>query len=345
VVELEGKLRVVLHQLPPMGGEPVGTENEMKVGVLYGGWSPEKKVSLSSGKNVMEGLSQAGIPAVGLPLTVKDKKPSHLRKRILASRADVLFIALHGGFGEDGTLQGFLDQWKIPYTGSGALACGLAMHKGCSKLVFEAQNIPTAPWVAIPRESSPAERLRAARIPLPLVVKPADVGSAIGVTIVRKKSALPAALRLAFQYSAWAMVEKFIDGTEVTVTVLGKRALPVVEILPVNEFYDYDAKYTPGHSTHVVPARISPAQTRKVQAYALKAGEGMGCQDYYRVDFIVPKKGEPQVLEVNTVPGMTSTSLVPDAAKEAGFSFPRLLRTLCEMALKKAPPRAMAKVG
>ncbi len=318
---------------------------KMKVGVLYGGWSPEKKISLLSGKNVLEGLTQAGVEAVGLPLTAQDRKPTVLRRRILASRADALFIALHGGFGEDGTLQALLDQWRIPYTGSGALACGLAMHKGCSKLVFEAQGIPTAPWTAIHKSAKPSERLKTVRLPLPVVVKPADVGSAIGITIVRRKSELSRAIRNAFRYSSWVLVEKFIGGVEVTATILGRKALPVVEILPVNEFYDYDAKYTPGHSTHVVPARLTPAQTRKVQAYALKAGEAMGCQDYYRVDFICPPKGEPQILEVNTAPGMTAVSLVPDAARAAGIPFPKLLKRLCEMALKKAPVRAMAKVG
>ena len=319
--------------------------SKMKVGVLYGGWSPEKKVSLLSGKNVLEGLRTAGIQAVGLELTAKDKNSAVLRRRILAARVDAVFIALHGGFGEDGTLQALLDQWKVPYTGSGALACGLAMHKGCSKLVFESQDIPTAPWTAIHKNTRPADRLKGIKLALPLVVKPADVGSAIGVTIVRTKAALAKAVQKAFKYSYWVIVEKFIEGVEVTVTLLGKRVLPVVEIVPANEFYDYDAKYTPGHSMHVVPARIPPAQTRKVQSYALKAGEALGCQDYYRVDFIVPKKGEPQILEVNTVPGMTSTSLVPDAAKAVGIGFPKLLKTLCEMAMKKAPARAMAKVG
>ncbi len=208
MVELEGKLRVVQHQLPPLGGEPVGTENKMKVGVLYGGWSPEKKISLKSGKNVMEGLSQAGIQAVGLPLTVKDKKPAHLRKRIQASRVDVLFIALHGGFGEDGTLQALLDQWKIPYTGSGALACGLAMHKGCSKLVFEAQNIPTAPWAAIPRESSPAERLKAAH-------SPAFGGKTRGCGFGDRDHDRPEEIRPIFRPTAGLSVQRLGPGGEI----------------------------------------------------------------------------------------------------------------------------------
>ena len=300
-----------------------------------GGWSPEKKVSLMSGKNVVEGLGRAGVKAVPFLVTTADKNEKRLEKRLKAGRFDAVFIALHGGFGEDGTLQALLDKWGIAYTGSGALACGLAMHKGCSKLVFEANGIPSAPWQAIPRSEGQGPRAKQVKIKLPVVVKPADVGSAIGVTIVKKKEQLMKAIQTAFRYSRWAIVERFIPGTEVTVTVLGNKALPVIEIVPRNEFYDFDAKYTPGHSDHVIPARIPAAQARKAQALALKAGQAMGCQDYYRVDFIVPKKGEPQVLEVNTAPGMTSTSLVPDAARAAGISFPKLLKTLVGMALKK----------
>jgi D-alanine-D-alanine ligase len=228
-----------------------------------------------------------------------------------------------------------LDKWGIPYTGSGSLACGLAMHKGCSKLVFEAKGIPSAPWQALHRSLEASKWLKEIKLSLPLVVKPADVGSAIGVTIVMQKAELAKAIKTAFKYSAWAVIEKFVPGVEVTAAVLGRKALPVIEIVPKNEFYDFDAKYTPGHSDHVIPARISGTNTKKVKTLAVKAGEAMGCEDYYRVDFIVPKKGEPQILEVNTVPGMTSTSLVPDAAKAAGMTFPRLLKTLVGMALKK----------
>jgi D-alanine-D-alanine ligase len=306
----------------------------LKVGVLMGGWSPEKKVSLMSGKNVVEGLRQAGLKVVPFELTAADKNEKKFEKRLKKARFDAVFIALHGGFGEDGTLQALLDQWGIAYTGSGALACGLAMHKGCSKLVFEAQGIPSAPWHALHKTTEPKSWLKEIKLALPLVVKPADVGSAIGVTIVKKKPELAKAIRLAFKQSDWAIIEKFISGVEVTVTVLGETALPVIEIVPKNEFYDFDAKYTPGHSEHIVPARISPAQTKRVKALALKAGKAMGCSDYYRVDFIVPKKGEPQILEINTAPGMTLTSLVPDAAKAVGISFPALLKTLVGMALK-----------
>jgi D-alanine-D-alanine ligase len=307
----------------------------MKVGVLMGGWSPERKVSLMSGKNVAEGLRQARLKAVPFELTSADKNLKRLEKRLKAGKFSVAFITLHGGFGEDGTLQALLDKWGIPYTGSGALACGLAMHKGCSKLVFEAQKVPTAPWQAVHQMVDPRNWRKEVKIKPPLVVKPADVGSAIGVTIVKNQKGLAKAMHLAFRYSPWVIVEKYIPGVEVTVTILGERALPVVEIVPKNEFYDFDAKYTPGHSDHIIPARIPTRQAIKVKAWALKAGKAMGCEGYYRVDFIVPRNGKPQVLEVNTVPGMTSTSLVPDAARAAGISFPRLLKTLVFMALNK----------
>ncbi|HJT23163.1 MAG TPA: D-alanine--D-alanine ligase [bacterium] len=307
----------------------------MKVGVLMGGWSPEKKISMMSGKGVVEGLKAAGIKALPMVLTAADKNEKRLEKKLKAAKLDAVFIALHGGFGEDGTLQALLDKWEIPYTGSGALACGLAMHKGCSKLVFEANGIPTAPWHALHKSLGRAKWLKEIKLGLPLVVKPADVGSAIGVTIVKKKNELMRAIQKAFKYSQWAIVEKFIPGVEVTATVLGEKALPVIEIVPKNEFYDFDAKYTPGHSDHLIPARISAKAAQEVKAYALKAGKAMGCEDYYRVDFIVPKKGEPQVLEVNTAPGMTATSLVPDAAKAAGIPFPKFLKTVVGMALKR----------
>lgn len=262
----------------------------MKVGVLMGGWSPEKKVSLMSGKSVVEGLKKAGIKALPVVISPADKNEKRLGKKLKSAKLDAVFIALHGGFGEDGSLQALLDKWGIAYTGSGALACGLAMHKSCSKLVFEANGIPTAPWHALHESLEKSKWLREIKLGLPLVVKPADVGSAIGVTIVKKKKELAKAIQKAFRYSSWALVEKFIFGVEVTATVLGERTLPVIEIVPKNEFYDFDAKYTPGHSVHLIPARIPTKSAKKVKAFAVKAGKAMGCEDYYRVDFIVPPR-------------------------------------------------------
>jgi len=306
----------------------------LRVGVLMGGWSPERKISLVSGEKAAEGLKKAGLAVTVLDLTAADRPEKKLIAKLKKARLDVAFIALHGGYGENGGIQTLLERLGIPYTGSGPLACGLAMQKACAKLVLEANQVPTAPWQALERKGS-VNRASEVTLKLPVVVKPADGGSAIGVTIVRKKEQLNQALKLAFRYSYWVLVEKYIPGTEVTVGVLGEKALPVIEIVPKNEFYDLDAKYTPGKSTHLIPARISKALTKKTQEIGKKAGKVLGCEDFYRVDLIVSKKGEPQVLEVNTVPGMTGTSLFPEAAAKAGYPFPKLLKHLTLLAVKK----------
>jgi D-alanine-D-alanine ligase len=300
-----------------------------------GGWSPELKVSLASGAQEAEGLRKAGLKAVPFELTSRDRDEKRLEKRLKRAKFQAVFIALHGGYGEDGRLQALLDRLRIVYTGSGPLACGLAMHKGCSKLVFEAKRIPTPPWQALNRSTDKKNWAKEITIPLPLVVKPADAGSALGVTIVKKKSQLAGAVALAFKYSQWAIVEKFIPGMEATVAVLAGKALPVVEIVPKNDFYDYEARYTPGKSDHIIPARVTAAQAASAKRSAVLAGKALGCEDYYRVDLIIPRKGEPQLLEVNTAPGMTGTSLFPDAARAAGIFFPKLLKTLVAMALAR----------
>lgn len=307
----------------------------MKVGVLMGGWSPERRVSLVSGQKVAAGLRRNGFSVVPLELKTADRDEKKLGARLKKAKLDAAFIALHGGYGENGGLQTLLQRLRIPYTGSGPLACGLAMHKACAKLVLEANGVPTAPWQALERESPNGRRGKEVTLKLPLVVKPADGGSAIGVTIVRDKKRLDGAIALAFKTSRWALVEKFIAGTEVTVGVFREKALPVVEIVPKNDFYDYDAKYTPGQSAHLIPARLAAGSAKRIQALALKAGRVLGCRDFYRVDLIVPKKGEPQVLEVNTVPGMTDTSLFPEAASQAGVPFEKLLKQLVVLAVSR----------
>ena len=315
---------------------------KLKVGVLMGGWSPERKISLVTGRKSAEGLKKAGFRVVVLDLTASDRSEKKLAVKLKKAKLDAAFIALHGGYGEDGGIQSLLERLRIPYTGSGPLACGLAMQKACAKLVMEANQVPTAPWQALEREAKAGNRGKEVELKLPVVVKPADGGSAIGVTIVRKMEQLNAALKLAFRYSPWALVEQFIEGKEVTVGVLGERALPVIEILPKNEFYDLDAKYTPGKSIHLIPARISRALTKRTQEISKKAGKVLGCEDFYRVDLIVPKRGDPQVLEVNTVPGMTGTSLFPEAAAKAGISFPQLLSRLVWLAVKKHKTKGRA---
>ena len=311
----------------------------MRVGVLMGGWNSEREVSLASGKSVTKALIAAGYRAVQFDLTGADRNGKRLREKMQKARLDAAFIVLHGGWGEDGGCQALLEGMGLPYTGPGPLACGLAMQKACAKLVFEANGIPTAPWQAVHRkEYRPAAVLQDLKVRLPLVVKPADSGSAVGVSLVKQAKDLPAAFRKAFKESPWALVEKYLSGVEVTVGVLGREALPVIEIVPQNEFYDYDAKYTPGHSQHLLPARLPAGVRRRVQQLALKAGESLGCEGYWRADFIVPRKGkawgEPQILEVNTVPGFTDTSLFPEAAKAVGYPMPKLVRTLVTMAVK-----------
>ncbi|HET9869719.1 MAG TPA: D-alanine--D-alanine ligase [bacterium] len=313
--------------------EPKAGSKKLRVGVLMGGWSTERAVSLVSGGMVAEGLRAAGFTPVPLDLRAADRRERKLAARLKAARLDAAFIALHGGWGENGGAQELLGRLRIPYTGSGPLACGLAMQKACAKLVFEANRIPTAPWQALERKADNGRRGREVSLAPPLVVKPADGGSAIGVSILRDRRGLDAALALAFKTSRWVLVEKFIAGMEVTAGVLEGKALPLIEIVPKNDFYDYDAKYTPGRSTHILPARLSARTAKKVRALALAAGKALGCRDFYRVDVIVPKKGDPQVLEVNTVPGMTATSLFPEAAAKAGTPFPKLLKRLVALAL------------
>jgi D-alanine-D-alanine ligase len=308
--------------------KPKTGSGKMRVGVLMGGWSSEREVSLVSGQKAAEALGKAGFFVVVLDLASTDRNEKKLAARLKKARLDVALIALHGGYGENGGVQALLERLKIPYTGSGPLACGLAMQKACAKLVLEANAVPTAAWQALERKADNHKRGSEVTLKLPLVVKPADGGSAIGVTIVKKKEQLNPALKEAFKTSQWALVEKFIEGVEVTAGVLDDQALPLIEIVPSNDFYDYDAKYTPGRSKHILPARLSKAMTKKVQAIALKGGRVLGCRDFYRVDLIVPKKGDPQVLEVNTVPGMTGTSLFPEAAAKAGVPFPKLLKRL-----------------
>ena len=285
----------------------------MKVGVLYGGWSDEAEISRKSGKAVLAALRQAGISATGIEVTRK------LPQELVKNKIDFCFIALHGKFGEDGTVQGLCEMMRIPYSGSGVLASALSMDKARTKTIVAAAGVPTPPSQII---FSAQDKIR---IPLPFVVKPVDGGSAIGVSIVRKPSQIKSAVALALRHSPAALAEKFIAGTEVTAPVLDSQALPVIEIVPRSAFYDFKAKYAKGGSEHVLPARISQKATQEVKRFALSAHRALGCRAYSRSDFIVDRAGKPHFLEINTVPGMTETSLFPESAKAAGYSFPEMI--------------------
>jgi D-alanine-D-alanine ligase len=253
----------------------------------------------------------------------------------------VAIVALHGKYGEDGTIQGLLELLGIPYTGSGVLASALAMDKSMAKRVLAAEGIPVAPSVDFAcrggrwDESGVADRV--AELGYPVIVKPSRQGSTIGMTKVKAPDELNNAIRLAADYDGLVVVEKFIDGAELTVGVLGNDepfALPVIEIVPAKGFYDYEAKYTPGATEEIVPARIGDEATARAQELALGAHRCLGCRGMCRVDMILGVDGL-HVLEVNTIPGMTPTSLLPRAAAAAGISFSRLLDMLVDFALEE----------
>jgi D-alanine-D-alanine ligase len=249
---------------------------------------------------------------------------------------DVVFIALHGGAGENGSVQGMLEVLGIPYTGSGVLASALAMNKIMAKKVFEREGIPTPKWMAVQAGDPSACEEALSRIGLPCVVKPACEGSTIGVSIVNAADELGPALDTAFSYGPEALVERFIAGTEITGPVIGNddaQVLPLVEIVASGGFYDYQRKYTPGATEEIVPARLPEAVAARARELTLRAHRALGCRGISRVDMMATPE-EVFVLEVNTIPGLTETSLVPRAAQAAGISFPQLVDRLIELALE-----------
>jgi len=307
-----------------------------KVLVLMGGTSEEREVSLKSGKAVYEGLKDAGYEVEALDFT-----PETIH-RIREYSPDVVFITLHGKNGEDGTVQGYLELLGIPYTGSGVLASAVCMNKVITKKLLSYEGLPTADFQVIKKRGFNRDLfnpdLLMEDFGLPLVVKPATQGSSVGTSIVRESKNIVPALELALSLDEEILVEKFIAGTELTVTVLGKdnlKTLPVIEIVPKNEYYDYESKYMPGMSDHLIPARISEEERERVEEISCKAYDAVGCRGYGRIDLILDRGGNPYILEINTLPGMTGTSLVPDAARAAGIKFPELLDLFVKMALEK----------
>lgn len=296
-----------------------------KIGVLFGGLSAEREVSLKSGAAVLQALLAQGYNAVGVD--VGRDLPAVLKHEAI----EVAFIALHGRYGEDGCVQGVLELLQIPYTGSGVLASALAMHKLYSKQAFAASGILTAPFSCYRRD----EAVVLADIPftLPVVVKPVQEGSSVGVSIVKEESKLAEAVAEAFRHDDEILVEQYIKGQEVQVGILEDKPIGAIEIVPKNEFYDFEAKYTDGMAEHIFPARLEPALYEKAQRIGLAAHKALGCKGYSRVDLLVTESGDCYVLEVNTLPGMTALSLLPEiAAKGAGLSFEKLVSRIIESA-------------
>ncbi len=316
---------------------------KLRVAVLMGGRSAEREVSLNTGQQVTRALETVGHDVVQI-----DSGAEGFIGELETTRPDVVFICLHGRFGEDGTVQGLLELLELPYVGSGVLASALAMDKVMSKHFFANEGLPTPAYVHVRRgagfDIEDATHLLGPKT----VVKPANEGSAIGVTIAHDPGELPAALEEAFRFDDSVLVERFISGVEVTVGVIGNEepiALPTLEIVPEHEFYDYESKYVPGMSRHIIPARVGETIRAECERLALAAHHALGCRGMSRADLIVAEGGRVELLEVNTIPGMTSTSLLPDAARAAGIEFPELCDRLVRLALEPAGSRSGAGSG
>jgi D-alanine-D-alanine ligase len=305
---------------------------DLRVLVLAGGLSYERDVSLKSGRRVLDALRGAGLEA-----DLRDADVS-LLPAVQADPPDAVVIALHGATGEDGSLRGVLDLCDVPYVGCDARSARLAWDKPSAKAVLREADIPTPDWVALPHDRfselgavAVLDRI-VDRLGLPLMVKPAQGGSGLGAAVVRDATALPAAMVGCFAYDSTALVERYIAGMDVAVSVVdqgeGPQALPAVEIVPRNGVYDYAARYTAGLTTWHAPARLDPAVASVVAETAIAAHEALGLRDLSRVDLIVDPDGRPHVLEVNVSPGMTETSLLPLAVQAAGLDFGKLLSTL-----------------
>jgi D-alanine-D-alanine ligase len=332
----------------------------LKITVLMGGESAERNVSLASGIRIVLALRSRGHdvvafdPSRGLIDSVEEHRlatstvgteppsldslakttggafPHGLETLPEISQADVVFLALHGGMGEDGTIQALLDMARVKYTGTGHLSSALAMDKDLSKKLFRMGGVQTADWLMAPASVDEVEKA----LGFPVVVKPSKQGSTVGLSVVKQPGQLEAAITEAWRYDDEVMIEKFIPGRELTVGILGDRALPVGEIKPVHEIYDYECKYTAGMATEEFPADLTDEQTSRVQQQALAAFRALKLRGYARIDFRLAEsddeegRGEFYCLEANTLPGMTELSLIPQGAAAAGISFPELCETI-----------------
>ena len=293
-----------------------------KVAVLLGGRSAEREVSLKSGSMVLEALTSRGVDAH--PFDPAERGLDELAKQ----KFDRAFIALHGRFGEDGTVQGVLEWLGVPYTGSGVLASALAMDKLRTKCIWQAEKLPTPAYAVL--EATTDLRAVAKRLGLPLMVKPASEGSSIGMSKVKRAAALDEAFALAANYDRVVLAEKFIEGTELTVAVLGDQALPIIKLETPRDFYDYQAKYVADDTRYLIPSGLAPSKEMELQALCLKAFRTLGCAGWGRVDLMLDRRARPYLLEVNTAPGMTDHSLVPMAARAIGISYEDLCLRILE---------------
>ncbi|VEN74248.1 D-alanine--D-alanine ligase [Candidatus Desulfarcum epimagneticum] len=308
------------------------------IALISGGISPERQVSIESGDQVFKALDKEKYtvlrydPMTDLPRLAAD-----------AEKIDAAFIALHGRYGEDGTVQGMLDLLDIPYQGSGVLGSAMAMNKIVSKHMCQAHGVPVPPFRALKRGEPANVGEIVEELGLPLVIKPAETGSSVGISVARTPDEVGAGIDLAFSHDESILAEAHIDGVEITAAVIGNdhlETLPLIEIIPGSDspFFDYEAKYTPGGAREICPARIEEKHAEKAREYAKTAHRALLCKGYSRTDMIL-KDGELYVLETNTIPGMTPTSLLPQAAAKAGISFGRLLDRLIDLGVRSRPPQ------
>jgi len=330
----------------------------LRIAVLMGGTSAERDVSLASGIRITEALRSLGHEVVAVDTVAGVLTPAEEQHLLAGSvvktappdskalvrmnaamqgtlkslpKADVLFLALHGGQGEDGTLQALLDLTGVPYTGSGHLASALAMDKDLAKHLFRAAGVPTPDWLMAPVT---VDEVRST-LGFPVIVKPSKQGSTVGLSIVKQPEELQAAIDEAFLHDDEVMIERFIAGRELTVGILGDVALPVGEIIAKHEIYDYECKYTPGMAVEEFPAKLSDEETRELQDLARRAFVALKLRGYARIDFRMAADGLFYCLEANTLPGMTQTSLIPQAAAAAGISFKELCNRIVQLALEQ----------
>jgi D-alanine-D-alanine ligase len=306
---------------------------KMTIALLSGGVSSEREVSLDSGNQVYEALDKEKYKIVRY-----DPKTDLIRLVEDAPNIDAALIILHGPYGEDGTIQGLLELLNIPYQGSGVLGSSLAMNKLAAKYLYEKANLPIPPYIALNQGDRIDPQGWQKKLGLPLVIKPNAAGSSVGMTIVRSLDVLRPAVEKAFSHDTTILIEGYVEGVELTGGVVGNSellALPIIEIIPnaAHEFFDYEAKYTAGVTQEICPARIDAEMTQKAQTYARVAHQALFCAGYSRTDMIL-KDREIYVLETNTIPGMTATSLLPQAARKAGLSFSQLLDRLIQLGIE-----------
>ncbi|GAB4442822.1 MAG: D-alanine--D-alanine ligase [bacterium] len=292
----------------------------MKIGVIYGGISREREISIKTGEAIIKALVELGYDV--LPLLVEDD----LVERVLRSHIDIAFIALHGKYGEDGTVQGLLELLKIPYTGSSALSSALAMDKIMTKKVWCYEGIKTPLFQVIKHKDDKRN------IDFPLVVKPPKEGSTIGISIVKDEEEYMKAVEEAFSLDKELLVEEYIKGKELTVAVFNEEVFTPIEISPKKGFYDYFSKYTKGETEYIIPPRIESNATKEIMDIAKKAYDTLNCSGAARVDFILSENGVPYALEINTIPGMTETSLLPKACAYHGIGFKELVEKILKSA-------------